>query len=139
MRVFHFPHIPKLLNALWCRVHIYCMPACWKTSAALIAAAETGWSGKLACPLLFSGPEEELQESSFVSSSSTYLTCLHNGKESLLLLSRNQCCHSPPSDCSSCFSCHTSPALLECHNFRCSDDLLSREEANHCVITNVHN
>ena len=35
----------------------------------------------LAGPLLFSGRKEELQESSFVSCSSTYLTCLHTRKE----------------------------------------------------------
>lgn len=66
------------------RMHVLAhSPSCWETSTALIAAAGTGWLGKHAGPLLCSGPKEELRESSFVSSSSTYLTCLHAGKESL--------------------------------------------------------
>lgn len=55
----------------------------WGCSAVGLA----GWSNSLlAGPLLRSGPKEELQESSFVSSSSTYLACLHTGEESLNLL-----------------------------------------------------
>lgn len=61
-----------------------CSLSCWETSRAWVAAAGTGWlvENLLAGPLLCFGPKEELQESSFVFSSSTYRTCLHAGKES---------------------------------------------------------
>lgn len=83
---------PKHLIALWCSLHMCTlMLACGllhmhraaETLATLIAAALPGCSGKFVDLLLCCAPKEELQESSFVSSSSTYFTCLYSGRESL--------------------------------------------------------
>lgn len=124
--------------------------SCWETSGALVAAAGTGGLKRLlAGPLLCSGPKEELQESSFVSSSSTYLTCLHSRQESLrcwiltsLFLSF-LCLFflslvSLHLTFTYCFFSRSSKESL-CHAQFQMFKLLWREEADHCIITNAHN